>query len=251
MTHTVPTSLTKRRHGLWFLIGVTTVVVAACGSTHAPSNTQGTPTSNAAATSPTSRPPSAAKGRGEDRVAGLITSVAGSTFVVNQNNSPITVGYSPATKVTETTPVALTDVTVGSCVTVRPQHGTGRSPDGSLTAAAVLIGASQNGQCSAGGQSAGSPTSTPAKPAGHGLRGTVSSVVANTLVVTAAGTTTPTTVDLANTTTYAKRAPADVHAIAQGKCVTARGTTDASGAFGADMIALRPADNGSCRGMKH
>jgi hypothetical protein len=80
----------------------------------------------------------------------------------------------------------------------------------------------------------------------------VTSAGPNTLAVTTAGgSTAPTTVALSDSTTYAKRAPASVQAIAQGKCVTARGNTDSSGTLQADMIGLRPANNGSCPSMNH
>ncbi|MCV7178684.1 DUF5666 domain-containing protein [Mycolicibacterium sphagni] len=257
MTDTAPASLTRRGYALPILIGITALSVAACGGSQTSSNSSQQPQASgtSSATAPTTSGTSPApKGGGKDHVAGLITSVTGNTLVVAQNNASATVGFSSATKVSEVTPAALTDVTVGSCVSVRPARGTAAGQDSSVTAASVLISAPRDGQCFTGGrQSAGSPSAqAPGGPSGHqGLRGTVTSVGGNTLAVTTSGGTSPTTVDLSDSTTYAKRAPASAQEIAQGKCVTARGNTDGGGTLQADMISLRPADNGSCPSMKH
>jgi hypothetical protein len=255
MTETTPAPLTRRGYTLPILIGIAALSVAACGSSQTSSNSapqpQASGTTSAAPTTAGSSP--APKGGGKDHLAGLITSVTGNTLVVSQNNSTTTVDFSSATKVSEVTPATLTDVTAGSCVMVRPARDSDSAPGTPITAASVLISASKDGQCFAGGQQAGSPTATPpGGPAGHrGLRGTVTSAGGTTLVLTTAGANSPTTVDLSGNTTYAKRAPASDQSIAQGKCVTARGSMDASGTLQADMIALRPAVNGSCPSMKH
>jgi hypothetical protein len=257
MTVTDPASLTQCRYALPILIGITALSLAACGSSPTASNSSPEPPVSGAtsATAPSpSGPAPAAKGGGKDHVAGLVTSVTGSTLAVSDNNVTSTVGFSSATRISELTPAALTDVTVGSCVSVSPARGTSPAPDGSVSAASVQVSAPKDGQCFAGGrQPAGSPTvAPPGGRAGHGgIRGTVTSIGGNTLVVTAAGSSTPTNVSLSDTTTYAKRSPATVQAIAQGKCVTARGTKDSSGTLQADMIGLRPANNGSCPSMNH
>ncbi|MEZ0359721.1 DUF5666 domain-containing protein [Mycobacterium sp. SA01] len=242
MTLTVPVSLT-RRHAVPILIGLTALSLAACGSspTAATSSTQAAGSTSATAPATSGSAPS--KGGGKDHVSGLITSVNGGTAVVTDKNVTSNVGFTSATKVSELTPAAVTDVTVGSCVSVRPARGSNPAPDGPVTAAAISVSAPRDGQCFAGArQQAGS--------AGHGgVRGTVTSVSGSTLVVTAAGSNTPTNVTLAGTTTYTKRAAADVQAIAQGMCVTARGTKDGGGTLQATMIGLRPADNGSCPAM--
>jgi hypothetical protein len=257
MTLTDPASPPQRGYGLPILIGIAALSLAACGTSPTTSNSSPQPQASGvtSATAPTTSGSSpAAKGGGKDHVAGLVTSVTGSTLAASDNNVTFTVGFSSATRISEVTPAALTDVTVGSCVSVRPARGTSPAPDGSVTAASVQVSAPTDGQCFAGGrQPAGSPTAAP--PGGRadhgGIRGTVTSVGGNTLVVTAAGSSTPTNVSLSDTTTYAKRSPATVQAIAQGKCVTARGTKDSSGTLQADMIGLRPANNGSCPSMNH
>ncbi|MCV7343201.1 DUF5666 domain-containing protein [Mycolicibacterium rhodesiae] len=247
MTLTVPVTLPRRRPAVPLLIGLTALVLAACGSSPTAANSSTQAAGSTSATAP-------AKGSSKkDHVSGLITSVNGDTLAVSDKNVASNVGFTSATKVSEVTPAALTDVTVGSCVSVRPARGTSPAPDGSVTAAAISISAPRDGQCYAGArQQAGSAAPTPpGGPAGHGggTRGTVASISGGTLVVTVAGSNTPTTVTVSNTTTYTKRAAADIQAIAQGKCVTARGTKDASGTLQASMIGLRPANNGGCPSM--
>jgi hypothetical protein len=104
-----------------------------------------------------------------------------------------------------------------------------------ITARAVAVSTAVNGQCPPSG--------------GRGVRGTVASVNGNTIVVTStdqSGNTSQTNVAVTNTTTYAKRAAANSAAIAQGKCIAARGTKDSAGALQATAINLRPAGNGGC-----
>ncbi|MBI3692011.1 MAG: hypothetical protein HY239_15525, partial [Mycolicibacterium aromaticivorans] len=171
------------------------------------------------------------------------TSVNGGTLAVSDKNVTSNVGFTSATKISEVTPAAVTDVTVGSCVSVRPARGSSPAPDGSVTAAAISVSAPRDGQCFAG-------TRQPAGSTGHGgIRGTVASVSGSTVVVTVAGSNTPANVTLTSTTNYTKRAPADIQAITQGKCVTAQGAKDAGGTLQASMIGLRPANNGSCPAM--
>lgn len=243
MTHTVPESPTRRRRAVPILIGLTALSLAACGSspTAATSSTQAA--GSTSTTAPTTQGSAPAKGGGKDHVSGLITSVTGGTFAVSDNNVTSTVGFTSATKVSELSPAAVTDVTVGSCVSVRPARGSNPAADGSVTAAVISVSAPRDGQCFAGARQQ-------AAPSGHGgLRGTVASVSGSTVVVTVAGSNAPTNFTLSGTTTYTKRAAADVQAIAQGTCVTARGTKDASGTLQASMIGLRPANNGSCPAM--
>lgn len=248
-----PISPALRGYALRILIGITALSLTACGASNTSQQpaASGTGSTTAPTTSGSSPGPKVA---GKSRAMGLITAVTGSTLAVSGKNGTATVGFSSATKISEVTPAALTDVTVGSCVSVRPARGTSPAPNGSVTAAAVLLSASKDGQCFTGARkAAGSPTAAPSgTPARHGLRGTVSSVGGNTLVVTTAdGTASPTTVDLSDTTTYAKRTPAGVQAIAQGKCVTAQGNTDSSGTLQAEVIGLRPANNGNCPSTGH
>jgi hypothetical protein len=238
------------KYPLLAVVGVAALSVAACGS-----STSGSPASSNKATGGTSTPASASasaptspsetpSAQGNDHVAGLIGSVSGATIQVTQRSGSATVAYSPSTRISEVTPAQLTDVTTGSCVAVRPAGGGGAQSGGTVTARTVLINTSANGQCQ--------------PPRGRGgVNGTVSSVNGNTIDVNAtdtSGNTSQTNVQVGNTTTYAKRGGADAQAIAQGKCIAARGTNDSSGTLQATTINLRPASNGTCgqpNGARH
>jgi cytochrome c-type biogenesis protein CcmE len=76
-------------------------------------------------------------------------------------------------------------------------------------------------------------------------------VTGNTITVAGtdtSGNTTQTTVTVDDKTKYSKLAAATPDAIAQGKCVAARGTMD-NGALQATSIKLRAANDGKCGGQ--
>ncbi|WAJ47289.1 DUF5666 domain-containing protein [Mycobacterium sp. Aquia_216] len=250
-------SQTLTRFALLAVTGVTAVSVAACGSsnTASPGSSPGT-TSSASSPAATTTPPTT----GQARVRGLIASVSGNTAQVTQEKGNAAVAFTPSTKVTEITPAALSDVTAGSCVTVRPAHQESR-PGQPLTAASVRVSPAVDGKCPQGKEAApgdsttpapsGTPTTTPAKRAP--VRGAVASVAGNTITVTstdAGGSASQTPVTVTDKTRYSKQAGADVRAIAQGKCLTAQGTKDGSGTLQATNIDLRPAHDGKCGGSK-
>ena len=169
--------------------------------------------------------------------------MAGNAAQVTQRNGNATVNFTASTKVTEATPAALTDVTAGNCVSVRPTHdeSNGGQP---ITAASVRVSPAVDGKCSQGNESA---------PPGnkHGVQGAVASVAGNTINVTttdASGKTSQTAVTVNDQTKYTKQTGADAQAITQGKCLTAKGTTDSGGALQATTIDLRQANNGKCGG---
>jgi hypothetical protein len=204
--------------------------------------------------SPTTTSPAPANG--EAQVRGLIASVAGNAAQVTQQNGNATVDFTGSTKVTEVTVAALTDVTTGSCVSVRPQEGgQGGQP---ITAASVRVSPAVDGKCPQGKESApgsttpapsGSPTTAPAKRSA--VQGAVASVAGNTINVTstdASGNATQTAVTVSDKTKYTKQAAANTQAISAGKCITAKGTQDSGGALQATTIDLRQANDGKCPG---
>ncbi len=68
------------------------------------------------------------------------------------------------------------------------------------------------------------------------------------------GNTSQTNVTVTDTTKYTKQSATDAQALAQGKCIAARGTKDDSGTLQATAISVQQADNGSCPqpgGRKH
>ena len=210
-------------------------------------------TSTSTVTSTTTSP---APASGEARVSGLIASVAGNSIqVTKEDNSTAAVNFTSTTKVTETTPAALTDVTSGSCVTVRPaKEAQGWQP---VTAASVKVSPSVNGTCPAKGTGSGTgfhhrrrpPVHRRRRPKPAPVRGSVASVSGNTINVTGtdpSGNTTQTAVTVDDKTKYSKQASATTDAIAQGKCLWARGTMDNGGTLQATSINVRQANDGKC-----
>ncbi|MDD4867053.1 MAG: DUF5666 domain-containing protein [Mycobacterium sp.] len=244
-----PDSPRFTRVAVFALTGVAAVSIAACSSNKTTSTTTSVSTSTSVSTT-TSPTPAA----GEAKLSGLIASVSGNSLqVTKEDNTNATVNFTASTKITEVTPAALTDVTSGGCVKVRP---TEQAPAGQpVTAASVRIIPAVNGTCPQAKESSQESTGTapsstsaaPGKP--MAIRGTVASVSANTINVTStspSGGTTQTKVAVNDRTKYTKLAPAGTDAVTQGKCVTARGTGDGSGALQATSMRLRPAVDGKC-----
>lgn len=253
------------RFAIAAVAGATALSIAACGSSNNSSQTS-TSTSTSTVTSTTTSPTPA---QGQAKVSGLIASVAGNSMqVTKQDNTNATVNFTATTKVTEVAPATLSDVTSGSCVTVRPRQ---QAPAGQpVTAESVNVRPSVNGTCplpKAGAGSSTSPSGSSAPPPSGAsstppsgspspgaaqaqpVRGSVASVAGNTITVAgadASGNTTQTSVTVDDQTKYSKVTTATPEAIAQGKCVTAQGTTDNGGALQATSIRLRAAVEGKC-----
>lgn len=198
--------------------------LAACSSSH---NSSPATSPSTAVASPTSS--ASAPSNGETQVRGLIASVAGNAVQVTQQSGTATVDFTGSTKITEVTNAALTDVTPGTCVTAR-------SKDEGQPAALVRVSQAVDGKCPQGKQ----PT-TPGRRAP--IQGTVASVNGNTITINTSGA--PQTVTVTDKTKYTKEGPAASQEIAQGKCITARGSEN-SGALQVTSISLRQAANGKC-----
>ncbi|WP_293319149.1 DUF5666 domain-containing protein [Mycobacterium sp.] len=184
--------------------------------------------------------------------------------VTKEDDTNAAVNFASTTKVTEVAPATLSDVTSGTCITVRPtQEIQGSQP---VTAASVRLSPSVNGTCPPGkdagqgsstspppsGSPPGSPGPAPGKP--KPLRGSVASVTGNTITVAgtdASGNTKQTQVTVDDKTRYSKLTTATPEAITQGKCVSARGSMDGGGALQATSITLRPAIDGKCGKPPH
>lgn len=249
------TLISASRFAILAVTGAAALSVAACGSSN-----QSSPTSTSTSTSTstvTSTTTSAPPAQGEAKVSGLIASVAGNSIrVTKDDNSSAAVNFTSTTKVTEVAPATLSDVTQGSCVTVRPtkEIQTGQP----ATAASVRVSPSVNGTCppaKGSGQGTtttsppGSPSPAPAKP--KPLVGSVASVTGSTITVAgtdASGNSTQTPVTVDDQTKYSKLTTATPDAIAQGKCVTARGSLDNGGTLQATSINVRAAVDGKCPG---
>jgi hypothetical protein len=239
------------RVALLAVTGATALSLAACGGSHTDTAkpTSASPTNAAPSTSTPSASPKA-----RNWVNGLIDSVSGNTIQVSQRSGSATVDFSPSTAVSQITPAQLTDITAGSCISVRPDRHDSSTDGGAVTARSVRVSTAVDGKCPQPGQGPGESTG---KPAGHHqLSGQVASVAGNTITLNssdAGGNSPQTSVTVTDTTKYSKQSSADAQAIAQGQCIAARGSTDGGGALQATSISIQPSDNGSCPqlGGKH
>jgi hypothetical protein len=238
------TSARLTRLAILTLTGATALSAAACGASNTTKpSTAASPTSSAPTSSPSASP------NGKALVSGMITSVSGDAIQVSAQTGNATVEFTPSTKITEVTPAQLTDVTAGSCVAVHPTRDSADS-GGTITAQFVRVSPAVDGKCQ-------QPKHPPGATAQRRLvSGTVASVAGNTITVNgadASGNSAPATVTVTDTTKYTKQAATDAQALAQGKCVAARGTKDQSGTLQATAISVRQADNGTCAqpGGKH
>ena len=218
------------------VVGMTALSAVACSSSD-----KSSPSSSSAAPSTTSA--AASKVNGEDEVSGSIDSVSGTRIEVSGPKGPASVVFSPSTKIMELTPAKPTDITPGLCVTIRPASG---AEGGTVTADAVVVGASSGGQCqkTGGADNAG----LPASPLG-GFRGNVDSISEKTIVITTLdtdGSKTKTTVEFSDTTLFADRHKVTADAIAEGKCIIAGGTNDTGGTLQALTINLPLVVDGKC-----
>jgi hypothetical protein len=227
------------RFAIIAVAGATTLSLGACGSSQnaAPSGSPSSSTNAASAPSqppapvPTPPPTSAPVPAKEARIAGLIASVTGNTVQVKQPNGLASVDFTPSTKISELGPAALSDVTTGSCVNVRPDQGTPTS-GGMVVAGWVWISPPVNGKCPQKERTNG------------GVTGTVASVSGNDITINGASRT---TVMVGENTRFSKEAATTSRAIATGKCMSAEGTQADGEALEATRISLRPATNGKCR----
>ena len=242
------------RVALLAVTGATALSVAACGASNDAKPTSTNPTSSAP--SPSSSPSASAKGK--DWVSGLIDSVSGNTIQVSQRSGSATVDFTPSTAVSEITPAQLTDITAGSCVSVRPDRHGASTAGGAITARSVRVSAAVDGKCPQPKQPAGETTGTPpgASAAHHQIGGQVASVAGNMITLNnpdSGGNSSQTKVTVTDTTKYTKQSTTDAQAIAQGKCIAAHGTTDGGGTLQATTISVQQSDNGSCPqlGGKH
>ncbi len=211
------------------IVGMVALSAVACGSSN-------TSSPNASSAAPS-------KVNGEDEVSGSIDSVSGTRIEVSGPQGSAPVVFSPSTKIMELTPAKPTDITPGLCVTIRPASG---AEGGTVTAQAVVVGASSGGQCqkTGGSDNAGLPASQLG-----GFRGTVDSISATTIHVTtlgADGSATKTTVEVNDTTLFADRHKVTADAIAEGKCIIAGGTNDTGGILQALTINLPLVVDGKC-----
>lgn len=197
---------------------------------------------------------------GKDRAGGLISSVTGHTVQVNTPDGTADIDFNTMTKLTEVQPAELSDVIVGSCVSVLAAPAAEASDQ--TTAQRVLISTAENNTCAVDTPAGGAPPPAgpdgppPAGPGapppfgGPNVHGAVASVNGNTIVIAntdpSGAAEIQTNVTVTADTKYDKRQPAEAIAITTGKCADARGTKDAHGVLQATKIDLGPATDDKC-----
>ncbi|MGH3726953.1 MAG: DUF5666 domain-containing protein [Mycobacterium sp.] len=241
------------RTALLAITGVVVVSSAACGGS------ENKPTESSAGPASTTVTRHAG---GRDRADGLISSVSGHTAQVTSSGDTADIDFNAITKITEVQPAELSDVVVGSCVSVLSTSGADASAE--ATALRVLISASEDNKCAVDTPAGGAPPpgiapgppppdapESPPPPFGNpGVHGAVASVNGNTIVVAntdpSGASEIQTNVTVTADTKYDKREPTEATAITTGKCADARGTKNAEGVLQATKIDLGPATDEQC-----
>ncbi len=154
---------------------LTALALAACGPASA-SGGSGAPAAGSTPAPTGTAGAGGAAGQRQPGVNGLVAAVNGSTMQVQTRTDQTAVTWSDATTFTTVAAAALTDVTVGSCVTVLEPATTGTATAGSapatqVTAASVEVRPATNGDCGAGfggagGGAPGAPGAGATRPAG-------------------------------------------------------------------------------------
>jgi hypothetical protein len=225
--------------------GVTALSVGACSSSH----DEKSPGTSSAASSP-----AASKGKNKDVVRGQVASVSGNAVQVSATSGTATVDLSPSAKVTDYTEGQVTDVAAGNCVRVVAKAAP--PPGGPATATSVRVSPPEgDGKCPQPKPAAAGSPGGPGPDKPFPVIGTVASVAGNNIKVAdidASGTPAQTEVTVTDRTRYLKGVSANSQAVAQGKCMTARGTIDGGGTLQATSVELDPADvKGKCPAPPH
>ena len=263
--------------------GVLLLSLAACGGgndSQAATAQQGTQSTQQGGDTGTGQGGAAGSGRFPG-ANGLVAAISGKTLQVQGQSGQTAVTYTGSTTFSAQVAAKLADVKVGACVMVTPvQEGSSTSGSGTqqtkVTAASVRLTSAENGSCTGGfgggrpsGAPSGVPTDRPSDPPSgapdgtnggrraFGAFGTVASVSATGFALTAqtpassgssgSGTTTV-DVTVSTDTTYTITQQATAAALAVGKCVSANGQTDDTGALTAQRITVSDAVNGQCTG---
>jgi hypothetical protein len=174
-------------------------------------------------------------------VRGLVASVAGDAVQVTEAKGTATVEVNPSTKVTEDTGAQLTDVVAGNCLRVAffPES----APGGVATAGAVRV------TLPGGGGKCTQPKTAAVGSPNKSVNGTVVSLEGNTITVAFTdgnGNPAETQVAVTDKTRYRKDVATNSQAIAQNKCIVARGTKDGEGKLQAKAVNLGPSNKGKC-----
>jgi hypothetical protein len=206
---------------------------------------------------------------------GTIVDVSGSTMQVQDMRSDqVAVTWTGKTSFTREAGGALSDIAVGDCVMVTSDAtGSASSVPTKVTATSVRVTKPTGGSCTIGGGGrgglgsgrpggappgganggpSGRPSGRPGgRPVGAGVFGAVKAMAGGGFTVTSQGfgqdtASTSVTVTTTSRTTVSRTVAATSKAVATGLCVSARGTTDDTGAVTATSVALSQPVNGAC-----
>jgi hypothetical protein len=211
-------------------------------------------------------------------VSGLIAAKSGRTLQVQGSQGQTAATYTAKTTVTEAKTTTAKALKTGLCATVRSAvTGPAASPGQPVSAGSVILTDKVGGGCRGGlgfgggrvggnrsGRPSGAPSGAPSQgssagPAtpgagprnfGFGATGEVMSISGSTFVVEGSrfgsNATVKTTVTVTKATTWTRLQKSTAKAVAVGKCVTALGTTDDTGAMTATSLSLTASKNGVC-----
>ena len=277
MTERIDMIDTMRRHGRRPAIAVAAtavaaVVLAACSSSAKPSAAASS-SSGAGSGAGVAGPGSAQGAR--PATSGQIAAISGDSMEVqNPTDGQVTVTFTATTAFTQTVTISAKAIVTGDCVSAvaaasgaAPSAATGASPTPAtaITTTMVAVSAPRNGSCAgpriATGQRqarpSGAPSSLPSASRtrgafgalGQAVFGQVTSVSGSSLVVHEAARGTQGARDVTVTTDSAtvitEQRAASAAALQVGKCISATGTANSTGAVAATRIAIsNPTANG-------
>jgi hypothetical protein len=241
-------------------------ILAACSS---PSGSNA-PTASASSPSRTS---SGAPSQRGPAASGTIAAITGTTMQVqNEQTGQVAVTWTSFTKFTHQVSATIAAVKAGNCVTAIAPSGTSGSA-ASFTAISLAVSkpvgrsctgnvANSDGQRPSGSPSlltpggsmaSGSPSGLPRDAGGAVVTGTVRSVSGTTLVIAArqpgSNATANKTVTVGPRTKITADAETTARSLRVGKCVSAQGKTDSSGAVTATSVWISDPVNRQCGGF--
>jgi hypothetical protein len=247
------------------------LLLAACSGSSGGSAGAAGGSSSAPAAGSSASPSAGAAGRANGfrgpAASGTIAAITGTTMQVqNQQSGQVAVRWTGTTAFTAEVAASASTIKVGTCVTVAGASGTSATAT-SFAAATVRVepsctlgtGSARPSGFPSGARPSGVPSG--ARPSGFpgGGRqatarafavGKVSAVSGSKLTITgrtfgSSGSTTR-TVTLTGSTKITTTAKASAKSLAVGKCVTAQGKADSSGAVTASRVAVSNPTGGTC-----
>jgi uncharacterized protein DUF5666 len=211
------------------VMGCAALALAACGGA-----------GSATGSSPPSRPSPSPAGAAQNGVAGQITQIGNGTLVVKEPSADVSVAYSAATNVLQTSSATQANILAGACVVVTGQRDSG----GVVTADMVQVQFNMNGNCT---PPPGVGQATPGPGNAVNIRGKITSVSGTSFVVqpVTAGDT-PVTVNVPSTARITRLDTATTSKLAVGQCVRVNGQQAASGVVQARALVITPAGPNGC-----